>query len=641
MPDIFETESAFRAAAAERGLELPTRIDADGVLHRCGTVDKPHGKDGAYLLHLDGLPAGGFENHADGLEWQNWCSKAENQMSDIEKREHAARMEASRKTRDEELKLRRARAAEIATGTWESAQPALEHAYLAKKKVKAHGTKVKAAKLLLRMVDVSGNLHSLQTIDEAGEKLFLAGGRKQGCFFPIGDFTGARAIAVAEGFATAASVYEATGIPVAVAFDCGNLKPVAEALHRAYPGTTLAICADDDVRKPGNPGLTHAKAAAAAVGGALVVPDWGGRDRDKGSDFNDLAVEAGLPWVRSLFAPVMPSVARFAPTPSRLSGEAEERYEDARHLLRYGVKFLDDALGGVMRGDLVLIGAQTGAGKSQAAINIAKTNARLGKRVHYFALEARDREMERRMKYQVLAGLYYGSPTGSHRPIRYIDWLNGLLREELDRYDAQAEDELKKTFRNLHTYYRVDSFTSDDFAAQFKEIQNDTDLVVLDHFHFVDTTDLNEIRAVRKLAGMIRDCALRANKPVLVVAHLKKPDAKYAPLIPTWDQFSGASDLVKMATKAIMLAPDYGADTGDPTLWSTFIQIVKCREDGSLIRYPARVLFDVRLDAYRKAYTLGRLSDGGKKFQELEADRIPAWSARPREMPVDTIAVDP
>jgi hypothetical protein len=214
-----------------------------------------------------------------------------------------------------------------------------------------------------------------------------------------------------------------------------------------------------------------------------------------------------------------------------------------------------------------------------------------------------------------------------------------MCRSELDRFDAQAEAELTKTLRNLHTYYRIDSFTGEDFARQFQAIQGETDLVILDHFHFVDTDDVNEMRAVKRLAGMIRDSALKANRPVLVVAHLEKPDAKYAPLIPSWDAFSGASDLVKMATKAIMLAPDYNWDAATPTLWATFMQVVKCREDGSVARYPARLMFDLKIDAYRREYTLGRLSDAGKKFRDLEASEIPAWSSNPRTTDADLIPV--
>ena len=68
-------------------------------------------------------------------------------------------------------------------------------------------------------------------------------------------------------------------------------KPVQLGLRAVgWPERTSAYfeCADDDCDTPGNPGLTHARQAALAVGGLLAIPDFG-PDRPAGaSDFNDL-----------------------------------------------------------------------------------------------------------------------------------------------------------------------------------------------------------------------------------------------------------------------------------------------------------------------------------------------------------------
>jgi putative DNA primase/helicase len=99
-----------------------------------------------------------------------------------------------------------------------------------------------------------------------------------------------------EGYATGATIHEATGAAVAVAFHAGNLKAVALVLREAHPGVELVVCADDDRHTEGNPGVAHARAAAA--GGLLAVP----RFRSPGpgdTDFNDLARSEGLAAVRS------------------------------------------------------------------------------------------------------------------------------------------------------------------------------------------------------------------------------------------------------------------------------------------------------------------------------------------------------
>ena len=96
-------------------------------------------------------------------------------------------------------------------------------------------------------------LHSLQFIDADGSKRFLSGGQVRGHYFSIG--AASDVVAVVEGYATGASVFECAGCAVAVAFDCGNLEPVARAMRAKFPAARLIICADDDHKTEGNPGL--------------------------------------------------------------------------------------------------------------------------------------------------------------------------------------------------------------------------------------------------------------------------------------------------------------------------------------------------------------------------------------------------
>ena len=91
---------------------------------------------------------------------------------------------------------------------------------------------------------------------------------------------------------------------MAAAFSASNLEPVAAALRRRYPTLSFLIAADDDWRTNGNPGLTAAKAAALAVGGRVVVPQFPAH-RDRETDFNDLHQMAGLDALRACFAEVM------------------------------------------------------------------------------------------------------------------------------------------------------------------------------------------------------------------------------------------------------------------------------------------------------------------------------------------------
>ena len=82
-----------------------------------------------------------------------------------------------------------------------------------------------------------------------GFKRFLTGGTIAGCWTQIGKFEPGHVL-IAEGYATAASLYEQTGKPCVIAFNAGNLEAVAVTFRKLYPNLKITICADaDDVGK--------------------------------------------------------------------------------------------------------------------------------------------------------------------------------------------------------------------------------------------------------------------------------------------------------------------------------------------------------------------------------------------------------
>ncbi|GHU03560.1 hypothetical protein FACS1894158_02230 [Betaproteobacteria bacterium] len=282
----------FRDAMAARGI-TPDEIVADGALHRCDTEGK-HGKgDGAYLLHLDGIAAGGFQNHRDGFGWENWRADIGRKLTPDEEAAHKAITEAVRRAREADDAKRKAEAREVCAHTWNKAKPASkDHPYLALKGVESYGLKVTGnGQLLIPLRDTEGTLHSLQFIGTDGTKRFKTGGRKHGCYFSIGGKPDV--LCICEGYATGASIHKATGHAVAIAFDAGNLLPVARALRKKFPDARLLLCADDDFQ---------AREAAAAVGGMVATPIFLDDRSGKDSDFNDVAKRYGQEAVSACIA---------------------------------------------------------------------------------------------------------------------------------------------------------------------------------------------------------------------------------------------------------------------------------------------------------------------------------------------------
>ena len=138
-------------------------------------------------------------------------------------------------------------------------------------------------------------------IKEDGTKRFARESRKYGCFHVIGaanppeglqKLANSPVIAIAEGYATAATVAKYGHVPAIAAFDSGNLLAVATALHVRWPDKGIIVAGDDDHKLENNPGRVKALEAAQAVGGLAVFPNSSVEQREKGmTDFNDLALE--------------------------------------------------------------------------------------------------------------------------------------------------------------------------------------------------------------------------------------------------------------------------------------------------------------------------------------------------------------
>jgi putative DNA primase/helicase len=300
--DQFTIVGAFKQEIIDAGLPAPDDLAADGQLHRFSTSDRGDDKAGWYVLHADGIGAGAFGCWRSGIK-QEWCSKDSREFSEADRREYAARMKAIAAARKAEEAARHKAAATKAAAVWDEAKPApADHSYLAKKRVKPHGIRVTAdGRLVVPVLAADGALSSLQFIAGDGGKMFLSGGCMSGGFFLIGGGDMTR-IVLAEGYATAATIHESTGLPVFVGFNASNLPKVAQAIRSKHRDADLIIAADDDIKTVGNPGLKAAHEAAKVAGGRVVVPAFGADRPEKATDFNDMATTRGIESVRELFS---------------------------------------------------------------------------------------------------------------------------------------------------------------------------------------------------------------------------------------------------------------------------------------------------------------------------------------------------
>ena len=361
----------FQNAIMAARLTPPADIEPDGKLHRFSSNGKKGDDSGWYVLHGDSIPAGSFGDWRTGIS-QSWRADIGRALSPQEEAAHKTKIEAMRREREAEEVRRHEEAQRQAEAIWQATKPVTEHPYLTRKGVKAYALRVKDGRLIVPMRD-GGVIHSLQSIGADGDKLFLPGGRVKGCYFSIGKPS--NVLCIVEGYATGASIHEATGHAVAVAFNAGNLLPVAKAIRAKFPDLRLIVCADDDTNTDGNPGLTKAREAALSIGGMLAVPTFGTVRPDGASDFNDLHQAQGLEAVKRCIA----GAEAIATTKQQQSAAMPSGIEYARNVeLIRGSDITPEAVtwlwqGWLAAGKMHVLGGAPGTGKTTISMALAAT----------------------------------------------------------------------------------------------------------------------------------------------------------------------------------------------------------------------------------------------------------------------------
>lgn len=284
--------SDFRDEIRSAGF-FPPDVIVPGKFHRFPGLDKSKGNTDAWCILFEGGLGGCYGDWSTGLS-ESWQAERDKSLSEFERAAFSRKVKEMRDRAEVERQQQYSDAAQNAASIWDSATPAKgDHPYLEQKQISANGTRLYKTALVIP-VRSGSDFHSLQFIDVDGTKRFLKGGQISGGYFSIGKIEGAQALCIAEGFATGATIHQATGYPVAVAFNAGNLEPVAKTMRSKLSNLPIIVCADDDAHNEGNLGITKATVAAQAIGGRVAVPDFGDQRPAKATDFNDMANLFGL-----------------------------------------------------------------------------------------------------------------------------------------------------------------------------------------------------------------------------------------------------------------------------------------------------------------------------------------------------------
>jgi len=275
------------------GITSSIEITYDGEIQRFRNTDDKN-KNSWYVA----FDHGEFQSGAFGC-WkldvnETFCSIEQNQLTTEQKQQYIAKQEEQKLIASQE-KIKQQQCVQKAVNKrlYKASTTNISiHPYLVDKKVMSYGLCQEKEYLLVPISNADDEIVNLQTISHTGEKRFTKGGRVTGCFLLLGKPK--EVLILCEGYATGASIYEATCTSVAVCFNSSNIKEVGKELSSKFPNAKVVIAGDDDHRNERNIGRIKAVEAAKHIGATTTFPKFDIAHEVDCTDFNDLHRVSGL-----------------------------------------------------------------------------------------------------------------------------------------------------------------------------------------------------------------------------------------------------------------------------------------------------------------------------------------------------------
>ena len=296
---------------------------------------------------------------------------------------------------------------------------------------------------------------------------------------------------------------------------------------------------------------------------------------------------------------------------------------DPGKIPQYHIKYLDHVLYGIAPAELVIIGADTGRGKSHMANHIVLENAKRGKKVYYFSLEGHRSEVINRWKWGKICREYFKNPRGikMHFGLYEMNSIKGIEEEE-----RIATEELREEAKNVFLYDRKESLNVRNLTQKLSSV-SDADLIVIDHLHYFDMIDdrseNDNISEIMKTVKSITESPERT--PVVLVSHLRKKSNLRG--LPDNEDFMGSSNIPKIATTCILLSPNHENHDIAEGKYATIVRVSKSRA-GASTTVAAEMFFDSRSGTYDDAYRFGKVVSG--EYKKLAHEEWPYWARQER-----------
>lgn len=219
--------------------------------------------------------------------------------------------------------------------------------------------------------------------------------------------------------------------------------------------------------------------------------------------------------------------------------EAAPEYFIDRKIPRLNTGFpkLDDCLGGLEGGDVIVIGARPAVGKSAFVTQVVMQMSGQGKRVLLFNLEMADAQIYERMLSRV-----------SGMKLNRIRRAKAFLSDERQRFET-ANAELKK----LDIWISSGAKSVSEIRAESRNMG--ADCIVIDYLQLIraDRRYNNRASEVGDISKAIKALAMELNRPIILLSQLNRASELRETKEPTMAELRESGDIEQDASVIILL----------------------------------------------------------------------------------------
>ena len=283
-----------------------------------------------------------------------------------------------------------------------------------------------------------------------------------------------------------------------------------------------------------------------------------------------------------------------AKTIATIAKENKERYftDKKENKIHIGIYSLDDIIGGLEGGDVVVIAARPAVGKSAFVTQTANNIAEQGKKVCFYNLEMQEKQMYER---------FVVSKSGI--PLTRLRNAKAYLGDEKERFEKANNDLMK----NENIVISTGSKSVNEIRAEVRHM--DYDIIIIDYLQLLKTDKEyrgNRTAEVGAISKAIKALAMELNIPIIALSQLNRASETRDTKEPTMADLRESGDIEQDASIILLM---WNLDIEDKTKKGCKVEKNRQGENGKVaLRFNGEYMKFEQLTEY-DFVSIGKFAD--------------------------------